>query len=123
MSSDLFRYGAFTLHSGLPTQFLINCAALSDRDLAALAQLAAPALRPFGSVFGIPRGGVRFARALEPYLSEDGKGPRLVVDDVLTTGSSFDDVWEPNDKGVVIFNRGMPREGVLSIFSMYGGLR
>jgi orotate phosphoribosyltransferase len=121
--SNLFRHGTFALHSGGVTQFLINAQALTESDLVALATLVAPALRPFGSVYGIPRGGVRFAKALEPFIDMEGRGPRLIVDDVLTTGASFDDIWEPNDKGVVIFNRGLPKEGVLSIFSMYGGLR
>lgn len=106
--------GTFTLHSGSSSSFLINADELADEDLAALAELAAPALHPFGSVVGIPRGGLRFAAAFTQYITE---GPRLVVDDVATTGKSFRDFgFAYPDKGVVIFNRGLRLAGVLSMF-------
>lgn len=114
--NSLFRHGSFTLHSGASSNFLINALALNEHDLASLAALVAPVLRPFGKVYGIPRGGLRFAKALEQYATV---GPRLIVDDVTTTGQSFADVWEPGDQGVVIFNRGRaPLPGVLSIFTL-----
>lgn len=117
----LFNHGSFKLHSGGRSNFLINSDGLWDRDLAALAALVAPKLRPFSSVYGIPRGGVRFGKALEAYVTDDG--PRLLVDDVTTTGRSFAEVWEPGDKGVVIFNRG-GREfsNILSVFHLDGEL-
>lgn len=112
----LMRAGSFTLHSGSSSSFLINADELGDDDLAALAELAVPALHPFGSVVGIPRGGLRFAAAFTKYITE---GPRLVVDDVITTGTSFYEFgFAHPDKGVAIFNRGLRVPGVISIFTL-----
>ena len=101
----LFHQGQFVLHSGMASRFLIDCAALTDEDLAVLAAEAASLIEAFGSVEGIPDGGLRFARALEPYVS---KGMPLIVDDVLTTGASMEKQRGERDcKGVVIWARGI----------------
>lgn len=94
----------FNLHSGQRSSFLIDCEALTDEDLQALASLALPKIRPFGEVVGIPRGGLRFAEVLRQH---SGQGPRLVVDDVITTGQSMLDVLRlvNGSKGLVIFSR------------------
>lgn len=111
----LFNVGTFTLHSGASSNFLIDANALTSTDLASLAAAVAPRLAPFGSVLGIPNGGLRFAEALRPYATD---GPRLVVDDVTTTGASFREVMQEDDKGVAIFNRGSAVPNVLSVFHL-----
>jgi hypothetical protein len=98
----MFESGKFTLHSGGKNNFRINCASLTWIDLAALAEMVAPKLKPFGQVYGIPRGGVRFSQALGRYRTT---GPRLVVDDVFTTGASMEDEHTDGDQGLVIFSR------------------
>jgi hypothetical protein len=98
----MFEWGNFTLHSGGVNPFRIDCSALTWYDLEALAAMVAPKLQPFGQVYGIPRGGLRFARALERY---ETIGPRLVVDDVFTTGKSMQAERIYRDQGLVIFAR------------------
>jgi hypoxanthine phosphoribosyltransferase len=98
----MFEHGAFTLHSASKSNFRIDCTSLTWFDYESLAAMVAPRLKPFGQVYGIPRGGLRFARALERY---ETIGPRLVVDDVLTTGTSMEAERMYRDQGVVIFSR------------------
>lgn len=95
--------GTIRLHSGLVSDWKIDCDALTDDDIEALAYLAATRLPPFGHIEGIPSGGLRFAEALRPY-SKGGR--RLLVDDVLTTGGSMLEHYQEGDLGVVIFARG-----------------
>lgn len=64
---NLFRSGEFVLHSGQPSGWKIDADALTDADLATLAAIAAERLPPFGSVEGVPNGGLRFAEALQPH--------------------------------------------------------
>lgn len=107
---NLFNYGDFTLHSGGGSTFKIDCDALTDNDLQALARIAVNILPPFGEVYGIPRGGERLAEALKPYATAGDK-TLLIVDDVLTTGASI--IGEFRKRAVnyqsitslVIFNR------------------
>ncbi|HXJ66869.1 MAG TPA: hypothetical protein VNN79_24190 [Actinomycetota bacterium] len=107
----LFIPGSFLSHSGLTLPFKIECDALSDDDLATLAKMAGARIA-FQSVIGVPRGGLRFAAALEPYAVPYAPAlPRLIVDDVLTTGTSITNLWRDlgrglNVKGLVIFARG-----------------
>ena len=104
--NNLFKQGNFILHSGEMSDFLIDCSALSDDALAALARRAAQLVGPFCSVRGIPSGGLRFAEAMKSYATPH-QGPHLIVDDVATTGKSFEEARESSgDIGLVIFARG-----------------
>lgn len=115
---DLFKYGAFKLHSGHATFFKIDCDALSDGDLKTLAILIKEALPPFGVVEGVPSGGIRLAAALEKLKSPYSQS-LLIVDDVLTTGTSMEDQRGGREaQGVVIFARGTCPDWVWSIFQM-----
>jgi hypothetical protein len=112
----LFVKKDFISHSGHPLQWKIDCDALSQDDIETLAWVI-QSQRAFGSVYGIPAGGVRLAKALEKYCTQ---GPRLVVDDVLTTGKSLLEEYQEGDIGVVIFARGECPGWVRPIFATGG---
>jgi hypothetical protein len=84
---NLFELDPFTLPSGRVTHFKIECDVLTVADWASLARLAVEIIPPFGSVEGVPRGGIMFAEALEPYVT---KGKLLIADDVWVTGMSME---------------------------------
>lgn len=103
-SLGLFQKGFFKLHSGAITDFKIDCDALTDTDIDAIAYEMLCALPQFSKVEGVPRGGLRLAKALKRY--EMRSGPLLIVDDVFTTGTSM--VAHRGDReaiGAVIFSR------------------
>lgn len=103
-NQTLFTVSDFIAHSGLSLSWKIDCDALTDNDIDTLAYLVGRKLS-FGSVEGIPRGGLRFAKALYPYITA---GAHLIVDDVLTTGGSMEAARKSSsDIGVVIFSRGI----------------
>ena len=85
----LFQRGDFTLSGGARSDFKIDCDALSDEDWDTLAYLAAKRLPKFGSVSGVPEGGLKFAKALEKYVSGYPDAGYLIADDVWTTGASM----------------------------------
>ena len=105
----MFDWGKFTSHSGLQLDYKINCDDLTDNDLDCLAEIVASKII-FDKVYGIPRGGQRFAAALQPFARKN-TGTTLIVDDVLTTGSSIltemaKHKYDHNTVlGVVIFSR------------------
>ena len=122
---NLFQQGDFTLSSGLKSQFKINCDALAQEDIETLAAMIAQIVEPFGSVMGVPRGGLRLAAALRKYVNP-GK-PILVVDDVFTTGKSMEKarsgLWQAAGQpctilGAVIFARGHPPYWVRPLFQL-----
>lgn len=100
---NLFQLGKFTSHAGKELNWKIECDALTDDDWECLALMIAERAR-FGSVYGIPRGGVKLQKALEKYVTP-GHPIRLVVDDVFTTGKSMKEVMQSNDLGFVVFAR------------------
>lgn len=123
--ADLFQLGRFRLHSGHESGWKIDCDALSDGDLAALAAIGAAQLGvSFGEVVGIPRGGLRFAEALRRHADPSSRAV-LIVDDVLTTGNSM---FAERDRlvrlghvavyGLVIFARTNANPCVARIFQM-----
>lgn len=114
---DLFLSVATVLHSGETSSFKIDCDALSDEDIATLAGLVRQIMPPYGSVEGVPTGGLRLAAALASYATE---GPLLVADDVLTTGGSIEAqrAGRPAN-GVVLFSRGAPPAWVTPLFALH----
>ena len=114
---DLFQSGNFHLHSGASSNFKIDCDALTDADVQTVAMLLKERLPSFGSVEGVPRGGLRLAEAMKQYVSV---GPALIVDDVWTTGGS---IWKVRGDredviGAVIFSRGETQSWVTALFRM-----
>lgn len=110
---SLFQKKEFISHSGNLLDWKIDCDALSDEDITALAYTISRHFS-FKKVVGIPRGGERLAEALEEYENED-YWATLVIDDVMTTGASMEDTRlslyaENTEKhfsvlGIVIFSR------------------
>lgn len=99
---SLFQRGDFVAASGATLPWKVECDALTPEDWRTLAGAVAGAVR-FGTVEGVPRGGLAFAEALAPYAST---GPLLIVDDVLTTGGSMERHRAGRDAiGVVAFAR------------------
>lgn len=107
----LFQWGKFTSAAGIDLSWKIECDALSDEDWECIALAAVPRLGHFNRVFGVPRGGLKLANALQPYRVQNVNSC-LVVDDVWTTGKSmleFAARIEPNPnlwRGFVAFARG-----------------
>lgn len=118
---SLFRRGEFTLASGKRAGWKIECDALTDNDWLSLAYMLAAGLPEFGSVHGVPRGGLKLAQVLEVWV-EPTSELRLVVDDVWTTGGSmnrFIDTLPKQDTiGAVVFARGWTPTWVLPMFRM-----
>ena len=113
---SLFRIGDYTLASGRRARFKIECDALMDEDWLALAELIAARVA-FSEAVGVPRGGVKLAKALAGFATY---GRRLVVDDVLTTGGSITKLMGPDDLGFVVFARGPLPPRVRALFVMDG---
>ncbi len=106
---SVVRVEPVTLASGRQSSFKVECDDMSDEEIAQHARLLARILPPFSSVEGVPRGGGRVAKALEPYADARARLP-LVVDDVWTTGGSMRRYIEEHGighvNGAVLFSRG-----------------
>ena len=119
----LFQTGDFTLHSGEKSKWIINCDTFSDAELDALALMAVEQLQPFHRVIGIPISGLRFAEALAKHTTL-GSDSILIADDVLTTGSRMEKMWQDTCgivQGVVIFARGPCKSWIVPICTLTEG--
>lgn len=100
---NLFNLGWYQLHSGERSDFKIDCDALSEADLAAIAGYMVKHLLPdYSRVIWIPSGGFRLSRHFERFRKPiiNGVGSVLIVDDVMTTGASFTKQLEQIGGGV-----------------------
>ncbi len=87
---DLFQQVDFISHAGIPMSWKIEMDALTDAEWDACAKMVMEYQKlPFYKAVGIPRGGVKFANALNKYASDNPEDPVLIADDVYTTGTSF----------------------------------
>lgn len=127
--TNLFQYGRFTLNSGAQSCFKLECDSLTDEDWQCLAHMIAQMVGPFGTVEGVPTGGLKLANALHTYQASSAFGLHLIVDDVLTTGGSMQRLKElttrDNDvqvKGAVVFARGKCPEWVKPLFQLHESL-
>lgn len=113
----LFKLGNCLLSSGDRSLYKIECDALTDADWDCLAALIAAHIN-FGSVEGVPRGGLKLAERLQLHVTT---GRLLIVDDVYTTGQSMEYQRAGRDAiGVCVFARGKPAAWVTPIFQMWG---
>jgi hypoxanthine phosphoribosyltransferase len=127
---DLFQKINFISHAGLPLTWKIECDAISPDEWVALAHIIREyEPRNWRAAVGIPRGGVALGKALDKYSTQNIDDPVLVVDDVYTTGKSFQDyVAEnyPNEEVLqwCVFARKPPQRaidddyGVNALFTM-----
>jgi len=121
---NLFQKGKFELHSGVISDFKIDCDAFTDADIETIAYIISKNIK-FKDVVGVPSGGLRLEKALEKYISN--RGCHLIVDDVLTTGDSMNvlkkEMYGDNGlgvKGVVIFARNKCPDWIHPVFNMWG---
>ena len=92
MARNLFDYGSFISHSGKELNWKIECEALNDDDWNCLAHMILEFNSiPFQYAIGIPRGGVKLGDILDKYGTRNENDPVLIVDDVMTTGNSFEE--------------------------------
>lgn len=128
--TNLFQRGDFVLASGLNSSFKIDGDALTDEDIETIAWMINGNLwRDFGSVQGVPRGGLRLADAMRKYARPYKTDRILIVDDVWTTGDSMRKYIHENITGVgltnevigaIIFARAPVKEGwVLPLLSLW----
>lgn len=123
LPQSLFCYGEFTLHSGAKSNFKIECDALSEVDWYSVANMMLPYLPPFNRVIGIPQGGLKLAYHLGKYLVDVPDARTLIVDDVLTTGRSMEEMKHTLGDtelvtGAVLFARGKCPSWIKPLFTM-----
>lgn len=123
MTTDLFNIGHHVLHSGFRSLLKIDCDALNDTEIYALALCVANAVPEFGEVAGVPTGGTRLAQNLKLFATPE-VDRLLIVDDVLTTGASIIDIYRQEHDlwaetiGAVLFARGPCPSWVTPIFTL-----
>jgi hypothetical protein len=115
--------GEFTLNSGGFSPFKIECDALTPDDWATLAGMIHERVGYFRDAIGVPRGGEQLAGLLRCWARNNPYFPRLVVDDVWTSGASILRLMQPRDVGFVVFaRRPIPeRFPVRALFTMDAG--
>ena len=117
MDKPLFELGSFQLSSGITSKFRINAHTLTVNDWEALAYMALTIVPQFGSVVGVPTGGIPFAEALKSYIT---CGPVLIVDDVFTTGASIHKVANNYKDSILLvaFSRTTYHPGIHAVFTL-----
>lgn len=119
---NLFQHGDVVLHSGSVSKWKIECDALTDEDWETLALMLSQKLQPFKTVEGVPRGGLKLAKALQKYCGSGGN--HLIVDDVLTSGKSMKEARRAIKKevvsvaGAVVFARNYCEMWITPLFQM-----
>ena len=86
----LFQLGDFTSHAGLSLKWKLECDAITDDEWRCLAKMIMDYQKhPFSEAFGIHRGGLKLAEALNEYASGNHDHFPIICDDVFTTGTSM----------------------------------
>lgn len=123
---SIFQQGRFISHAGIALDWKIECDALDDGDWQTLGAIVGAQFR-YRHVIGVPRGGLRLAEFAAQFATHDPADPVLIVDDVLTTGTSMEETRmklasQERDKaiGVVVFSRhSAPPDWIKPIFTMW----
>lgn len=93
----LFQDGDFKSHAGLPLKWKLECDAITDEEWHCIAKMVMDyQVQPFYKAVGIPRGGLKFAEAMNEYASGNPEDQIMICDDVFTTGTSFQDFIKEN---------------------------
>ena len=100
----LFHKQDFVGASGIPLTWKIECDALTDDDWDCIAYVGSQMLSPFVIAVGVPTGGERLAKAMNKYATPTSLSP-LVVDDVWTTGKSFNEFKRAFEKTYCLFSK------------------
>lgn len=133
---SLFQWGDFKLHSGEKSWWRIDCDSLTDSEVELLAKLIHEKIGNFSGITcpSSHKGSLppKLVNALGNYMTNTG--PFLIVDDVLTTGSSMEEVYQAYQKyvtvcednnpaivGAVIFARGKCPKWITPLFQFNGG--
>lgn len=123
---SLFKMEKFTSHAGLELDWKVECDALDAGDWLVLASIVATGVGPFGTVIGIPEGGMALLDALLRHRSRSVGDSILVVDDVLTTGQSMEATRQRlsgaaqrrDIKGAVAFARGRCPDWIYPVWTL-----
>jgi hypoxanthine phosphoribosyltransferase len=120
---SLFQTGVVKLHAGGYSNFKIDCDALTDQDIGAIAMQLTLRLPRFAEVEGVPGGGLRLAEAMKHYVTPFQPirvQPLLIVDDVFTTGASMEEHrdFRTGVIGAVIFARAETPVWITPLFRM-----
>ena len=103
----MFNWGDFISSAGETLPFKIECDDLTDKDWDTLARIVASRIS-YKRAIGVPRGGLKFAEALNRYRNKDSM-LIIICDDVLTTGKSMQKYYEQYSHlpiiGIVVFAR------------------
>lgn len=118
MVVTLFKKGIFKSAAGILLPWKIECDALTDEDWETIAFIIASKCE-FGSVFGVPTGGEKLAKALEKYITV-GLSVKLVVDDVFTTGTTLKKYVGIHDIVWVVFARNQPPKNINALWTFTG---
>ncbi len=122
--SNLIQLGEVDLNSGLRSDYKLVADDFIRDNLLGLVHLIRKLVGPFGSVYGVPRGGLALEEALLQHIDRSLVSTVLIVDDVLTTGGSLKRAREKLAGshtfivGAVVFARGPLPTWVKAVFPM-----
>jgi len=129
VSGSIFQHGKFKLNSGRESDYKIECDNLTKTSIITLSQLLTKLVGQFGTVVGVPKGGLLIAKHLQKYATPKKSRLVLIVDDVWTTGGSMmryakdigvnpeKDYIKGHFKGAVLFSRGPLKEWCKAVLS------